>query len=251
METPSKVIVVVPTYNERENLTRLTAELFDLPVPALEILVVDDNSPDGTGKLADELAAKDKRIHVIHRQSKMGLGTAYIQGFDWALKQGAAVIVQMDADFSHSPKYIPTMLAATANCDVVAGSRYTSGGKLDERWSVWRKLLSWWANSVWVRLILGTEVRDATGGFRAWKRDTVIGMNLAQVRSNGYVFQVEIAYLAERLGYHFSEVPIYFEDRRLGTSKMGIGIQLEAALGVLRIWRRFHSFTPANRAVVT
>jgi dolichol-phosphate mannosyltransferase len=242
-----KVVVVVPTFNEAENLPKLAADLMALPVPDLELLVVDDNSPDGTGRIADELAAANPRIHVLHRPGKQGLGTAYIQGFKWALAHDADVIMQMDADFSHSPSAIPAMLAKIASYDSVIGSRYISGGKLDEHWSIWRRLLSWWANEVWVRMILRTPVHDNTGGFRAWKRGTLIGMDLDRVRSNGYIFQVEITYIALRLGYTFFEVPIYFQDRRYGQSKMGIRIQIEAALRVFQVWWRFHALNATMR----
>jgi len=242
-----RVVIVVPTYNEAENVPKLAAELLALPVPGLEVLIVDDNSPDGTGQIADELVATG-RIYVLHRAGKQGLGTAYLQGFKWALAHGADILVQMDADFSHAPHYIPDMLAALPGYDAVIGSRYAKGGKLDERWSVWRKLLSWWANSVWVHIILRTPVHDNTGGFRAWKRATLIGMDLDRVRSNGYIFQVELTYLACRLGYTFQEVPIYFQDRRYGKSKMGLNIQIEAALGVFGLWWRYHRLTRVMRA---
>lgn len=244
----SKIVVVVPTYNEAENLPKLAAQLLALPVPGIELLVVDDNSPDGTGKLADDLAAQDARIHVMHRTGKLGMGTAYVQGFQQALEDGADIVIQMDADFSHSPSAVPGLLDTLKNCDVVVGSRYVKGGKLDERWSFWRKLLSWFANSIWVRFILRTPITDSTGGFRAWKRATLIGMNVPQIRSNGYIFQVETTYIAHRLGYKFCEVPIYFEDRRYGTSKMGLAIQVEAAIGVFQLWRRYHSLKPSMRA---
>src|SRR5262244_3581857 len=149
-----KVVVVVPTYNEAENLPRLVGQLLALPVEGLEVLVVDDNSPDGTGKLADDLCNQNQgRVNVLHRAGKAGLGTAYIAGFKWAIDHGADIIMQMDADFSHDPKYVPQLVEATKDCDAVIGSRYTRGGKLDERWGVGRRLLSWWANSVWVRSI--------------------------------------------------------------------------------------------------
>ena len=165
-----KSIVVIPTYNEAENLTAITAALFALPVPDLEILIVDDASPDGTGPLADQLASQyPGRFHVMHRSGKQGLGTAYVQGFQWAIQNGATAIIQMDADFSHSPDYLPQMLALISDYDVVVGSRYVRGGKLDERWPRWRRFLSWWANSVWVHLILGTRTQDATAGFKCWR----------------------------------------------------------------------------------
>ena len=245
----SKVVVIVPTYNEAENLPKLAQEVLALPVPGIELLVVDDNSPDGTGKIADDLAAQTGgRVHVLHRAGKQGLGTAYVQGFKWAIQYGADVVVQMDADFSHPPSAIPDMVTRLETCDTVIGSRYTKGGRLDERWSIGRRLLSWWANSVWVHFILRTPVADNTGGFRAWRRTTLIGMDLDRIRSNGYVFQVEITYIALRLGYKFSEVPIYFADRKYGKSKMGLKIQIEAALRVFQVWWRHHNLNPSMRA---
>ena len=234
-----KLMVVVPTYNEAHNLPTLVGELLTLDVPNLEILVVDDSSPDGTGQLADDLAGRHPgRIHVLHRPGKQGLGTAYLSGFRYALDHGAAYIVQMDADFSHSPQYIPQLLAAIQDCDVVIGSRYVSGGRLDERWSWWRHFLSWWANSVYTRLILGVKVKDATAGFKCWRRATLEGIDLERVRSNGYVFQVEMAYLTEKLGFRVLELPIYFEDRRIGQSKMTAPVKIEAALRTWQIrWR--------------
>jgi dolichol-phosphate mannosyltransferase len=235
----AQVMVVLPTYNEAENLPTMVGELLALDVTGLEILVVDDNSPDGTGQLADDLAARyPERLHVIHRQGKMGLGTAYLAGFRYALDHGADLIVQMDADFSHSPGYILQFLDVIDGCDVVVGSRYVSGGQLDERWGWWRYFLSWWANSVYTRLILGLRVKDATAGFKCWRRETLEGIGLQRIRSNGYVFQVEMAYLTEKLGYRFCEVPIYFEDRRIGRSKMTVPVKIEAALRTWQIrWR--------------
>lgn len=230
----TEITIVIPTYDEAENLPALTASLWDLPVEGLAIQVVDDNSPDGTGELADELAANNPgRMHVMHRQGKLGLGTAYISGFSAALDRGAKVIGQMDADFSHSPSYLPGFLKDLEEGDAVLGSRYVEGGSIDERWGVGRKLLSAFGN-LYARTILGLQVRDATGGFRLWRRETLLGMPLSRVRSNGYVFQVEMAYLAERLGYRFVERPIYFEDRRIGQSKMSFAIQAEAAV---RVWQ--------------
>ncbi len=244
-----RVIVVVPTYNEAENLPRIISDVLALSVSTLEVLVVDDNSPDGTGKIADDLGVQNAgRVHTLHRAGKQGLGTAYLEGFKWALDQGAEIIVQMDADFSHDPKYLPQLIEAAEKCDAVIGSRYTKGGKLDERWGVGRRFLSWWANSVWVRGILRTSVADNTGGFRAWRRATLIGMNLSRIRSTGYIFQVEITYVALRLGYKFCEVPIYFADRKYGKSKMGLEVQIEAALRVFQVWLRHRSLKPADRA---
>jgi dolichol-phosphate mannosyltransferase len=241
-------MVVIPTYNEADNLPAMFGELLALDVPGLQVLVVDDNSPDGTGRIAEGLAARHPRqLHVIHRTGKLGLGTAYIQGFRYALEQGADLVVQMDADFSHSPGYIPQLMAAAADYDVVVGSRYVAGGQLDERWGWGRYLLSWWANSIYTRIILGLKVRDATAGFKCWRRATLEGIGLDRVRSNGYVFQVEMAYLTEKLGYRFQELPIYFEDRRIGRSKMTVPVKVEAAL---RTWQiRWRHRKVRNRAV--
>jgi dolichol-phosphate mannosyltransferase len=238
MDQP-QIMVVIPTYNEAENLPAMVGELLALDLPGLAILIVDDNSPDGTGKIADELAHRHlDRVQVIHREGKLGLGTAYITGFKLALEQGTDRVVQMDADFSHSPGYIPQLVEASDEYDVVIGSRYVSGGSLDERWSWWRYFLSWWANSVYTRLILGVKVKDATAGFKCWRRATLEGIGLDRVRSNGYVFQVEMAYLTEKLGYRFLEIPIHFEDRRIGRSKMTVPVKMEAALRTFQIrWR--------------
>ncbi len=238
MNTES-VMVVIPTYNEASNLPILVGELLALGVDGLEILVVDDDSPDGTGAVADELAIRyPDRLHVIHRAGKLGLGTAYIAGFRFALERGVDCVVQMDADFSHSPQYIPQFLGAIGDTDVVVGSRYVAGGSLDEHWGLWRRFLSWWANSIYTRLILGLSIKDATSGFRCWRRATLVGIDLGRVRSNGYVFQVELSYLTEKLGYRFVELPIHFEDRRTGRSKMTALVKLEAAFRTWQIrWR--------------
>lgn len=229
-----KITIVVPTFNEAENLPKLVSALLDLPLPDLGILVVDDNSPDGTGQIAEDLARQyEGRVSVMHRTGKLGLGTAYIQGFQYAISQGAEYIGQMDADFSHPIDKIPLMVQTLADCDMVLGSRYVPGGKLDENWPFWRKALSGFGN-FYARTILGMSLRDVTGGFRLWKRETLNSMPLDLIRSNGYVFQVEMAYVASKLGFHFREVPIYFADRRWGQSKMSLRIQLEAAV---RVWQ--------------
>jgi dolichol-phosphate mannosyltransferase len=234
-----KVMVVIPTYNEADNLPTMFGELMALGLTGLQVLVVDDNSPDGTGRVAEELTARHpNRLHVLHRPARLGLGTAYIQGFRYALQREADLIVQMDADFSHSPTYIPQFLQAIDDYDVVIGSRYIPGGQLDERWGWGRYLLSWWANSIYTRFILGLEVKDATAGFKCWRSSTLEGIGLDRVRSNGYVFQVEMAYLTEKLGFRFLELPIYFEDRRIGRSKMTVPVKIEAALRTWQIrWR--------------
>ncbi|OQY23047.1 MAG: polyprenol monophosphomannose synthase [Anaerolineaceae bacterium 4572_32.1] len=238
-----QTMVVVPTYNEASNLSPVVGELRSLKVPDLQILVVDDNSPDGTGDLADDLSRRyPGEFHVIHRQTKMGLGTAYIAGFRFALEHGADRIVQMDADFSHSPSYIPRFLEELeGDYGVVVGSRYVKGGQLDERWSVGRYLLSWWANSIYTRLILGINIKDATAGFKCWKREVLQSIDLDSIKSSGYVFQVEMAYVTAKMGFRVLEVPIYFEDRRIGQSKMDMRIKLEAAWRVWQVkWRHRH-----------
>ncbi len=229
-----QLTVVVPTYNEAQNLPELARQLFSLPISDLRLLVVDDASPDGTGDLAEELKSRNPgRISVLHRKGKLGLGSAYIQGFRMALQEGAEAVAQMDADFSHAPEKLVEMARALESCDVVIGSRYVAGGSLDERWPLWRKGLSGFGN-YYARLILGLSVRDTTGGFRMWKRETLQGMPLDRIRSNGYAFQVEMTYVATRLGYQFREIPIYFADRRWGESKMSFRIQAEAAI---RVWQ--------------
>jgi dolichol-phosphate mannosyltransferase len=229
-----QLTIVLPTYNEAENLPKITEALFGLQLPDLKLLVVDDGSPDGTGEIADRLSQYYAgRISVMHRSGKLGLGTAYIQGFQQALKEGAEVIGQMDADFSHPPEKLVEMLSMLKDCDVVIGSRYVSGGKLDENWPLWRKGLSSFGN-IYARTILRLKVRDTTAGFRIWRRATLQNMPLERVRSNGYAFQVEMTYIASRLGYRFGEVPIYFADRRWGSSKMSFRIQYEAAI---RVWQ--------------
>lgn len=239
-------IVVIPTYNEADNLPAIAAELLQLDIPDLQLLVVDDDSPDRTGKIADELARQSYpgRLHVIHRQGKLGLGTAYVTGFTKALDLGADYVIQMDADFSHSPKYLLQMVEKIKDYDVVVGSRYVGGGELDERWSWWRWLLSWWANVVWARIILGVRTKDATAGFKCWRRSALQRIGLERITSNGYVFQVEMAYVSEKLKFRILEIPIYFEDRRIGQSKMTVPVKIEAALRVFEIRWRHHNVQP-------
>jgi len=232
----SKVVVVIPTFNEAENIEAIIDALFLLGIDGLNVLVVDDNSPDGTGEIADRVAQKmPEQVSVIHRTGKLGLGTAYIAGFNWALDHGADLVIQMDADFSHSPDYIPRFLELIESNDVVVGSRYVSGGRLDENWGWGRWFLSWWANSVWVRMILGIDTRDATAGFKCWRASALRDLGLEKVRSNGYVFQVEMCYIAEKIGLSITETPIYFEDRHIGRSKMSMRIKIEAAIRVFQI----------------
>lgn len=236
--------IVIPTYNEAENLPRLVSALFELPLPGLSLLVVDDNSPDGTGQIAEELGRQSGgRVRVLHRPGKLGLGTAYIQGFQQALQQGADYIGQMDADFSHPIEKIVPMAEALAEYDFVIGSRYVSGGRLDERWPLWRRALSGWGN-FYARTILGMKIRDVTGGFKLWKRETLGAMPLERIRSNGYVFQVEMSYVASLLGFRCKEIPIYFADRRWGKSKMNFRIQVEAAV---RVWQLLGMYSDLRR----
>lgn len=249
-EHPPKVVVVLPTYNERDNITRMLPALCQLPVANLHILIVDDNSPDGTGELANELTQRPeyaRRLNVLHRPHKRGLGPAYIAGFKRALAMGADLIIGMDADFSHQPERIPAMLQRATGCDIVIGSRYVPGGSVDNNWGTWRKLLSFWANRVYTPLILGLPVRDATSGFRVFHRAALIGIDLDRVRSNGYIFLVELVYVAQRLGYTIGEVPIHFPDRQHGQSKMSSRIALEAALRVWQIRWRHRRLSPADR----
>ncbi len=251
--TGSLVCVVLPTYNEADNLPALAAAVLALPLPNVQLIVVDDASPDGTGQAADRLAAHHPgKVRVLHRTAERGLGRAYVDGFRLALKLGAQYIVQMDADFSHSPADVPRLLEASANADLVIGSRYVEGGALDVNWNWWRRFLSWWANKVWAQIFLGTKVQDATAGFRCWRRATLEGIGLERVRSNGYVFQVEMSYMAERLGYRIVEVPIYFEERRVGRSKMTAGVKFEATwrTAMLR-WRHRNLVSEGRRRSVT
>lgn len=232
--------IVLPTLNEAQNLEPMIDQILALGLGDPHILIIDDNSSDGTGKIADKLRNEHpSHVYVMHRPGKMGLGTAYITGFNFALEHGAECIIQMDSDFSHSPKYLPQFVSRLDRYDLVVGSRYVPGGKLDPRWSGWRYFLSKWANSVWVRMILGLQVRDATAGFKCWSRSALERIPLNKVRSNGYVFQVEMAYLSEKNGFQILEYPIYFEDRRIGKSKMTVPVKVEAAWRVLEMRLRY------------
>jgi dolichol-phosphate mannosyltransferase len=245
------VYVVMPTYNEAANLPGIVREILALNLPGLRLLVVDDNSPDGTGRLADDLAAADDRVAVLHRPSKQGLGTAYVAGFAWALDHGADTVIQMDADFSHSPTYLPIMLDKIKEFDVVVGSRYVAGGKVDEDWPLWRSFLSWWGSRVYAPAILGLHVHDSTAGFKCLRRQVLEQIGLPQVRSNGYIFQVEIACLCEKHGFRILEIPVYFEDRVRGKSKMSVKVNAEAAWRVWQIKWRYRNLKPASVAVKT
>jgi dolichol-phosphate mannosyltransferase len=223
------VWVILPTYNERDNLEPLVrgvrAELSDA-APDHTILVVDDSSPDGTGELADRLARGDPHVRVLHRPQKEGLGQAYLAGFELALREGAALVLEMDADFSHHPSYLARMIGASAEADLVLGSRYVKGGGI-RNWGRLRRLVSrggcWYA-----RTVLGVPVRDLTGGFKCFRREVLEALDLGRIRSQGYAFQVELTYRALQLGFRVEEVPIVFTDRRVGQSKMSRRIVLEA-----------------------
>jgi len=235
---PPATWIVVPTYNEAETIEPLVGEIRDaLPEPA-RVLVVDDASPDGTGEIADRLAAEDEHVRILHRTGKRGLGPAYVAGFRAALDGGAELIVQMDADFSHDPAEFPKLLAAATDADLVIGSRYVSGGQVTD-WGPGRVAISRWG-SRYARAVLGLGVHDMTSGFKCWRREALEGVELASVGSQGYAFQVEMTYRAVVAGFRVVEVPITFRDRRVGESKMTGAIVLEAAyrVPVLRMRRR-------------
>ncbi len=223
-----RVLIVVPTYNERDNVERIVRRA-RAAVPDADILVADDNSPDGTGDLADKLGADDDRVHVLHRPGKQGLGAAYLAGFRWALERGYGVVVEMDADGSHRPEDLPRMLEALQDADLVLGSRYVPGGSV-VNWPLRRQLLSRGGNT-YARVALGVPIRDITGGYRAFRRETLLGLDLEVVQSQGYCFQVDLAWRAVRGGFRVVEVPITFVEREIGTSKMSGSVVREA------LWR--------------
>jgi dolichol-phosphate mannosyltransferase len=229
---------VLPTYNEVENLEQLVAAALENLPDSARVLVVDDSSPDGTGRLADRLAAAEDRVEVLHRPRKEGLGPAYVAGFRRALEGGAARILEMDADFSHDPADLPRLLAATEEADVAIGSRYVEGGGV-ENWSLPRRWISRGGSS-YARVVLGLPIRDLTGGFKCFRREVLEAMDLGAVSSRGYAFQVEMTYRALQHGFVVAEIPISFHERRAGASKMGRSIVLEAAWRVpqLRLERR-------------
>jgi len=235
---PERALVVIPTYNERANLPTIVPAVLAQD-PRLEVLVVDDNSPDGTGRLADELAGADPRVHVLHREQKEGLGRAYLAGFRWALAREYDYVLEMDADFSHDPKYIPALLAAAQDADLVLGSRYKNGVNVIN-WPMSRLLLSYFANK-YAHWITGLPLSDATGGFKCFRRQVLEGVDLAAVRSNGYAFQIEMSFRAWKKGFRLVEVPIVFTDRVEGQSKMSKRIVREAVWMVW--WLRIESLT--------
>ncbi len=217
--------MIIPTYNELENIARIISRTRKA-VPDAHILIADDNSPDGTGRLADEIASADDHVHVMHRRGKEGLGAAYLAGFEWGVNDGYEVLVEMDADGSHQPEQLPDLLAALADADLVLGSRWVKGGEV-VNWPKSREALSR-AGNLWTRIMLGIPLRDATGGFRAFGRKTLLGLELDNVASAGYCFQVDLAWRALRGGFRVVEVPITFIEREYGTSKMSKRIVIEA-----------------------
>ncbi|MSO40711.1 MAG: polyprenol monophosphomannose synthase [Solirubrobacterales bacterium] len=223
------VWVVLPTYNEAENLERLIVAVRDRLPASRRLLIVDDNSPDGTGRIADRLAGAHDDVEVLHRRLKEGLGPAYIAGFRRALAEGAEMVIEMDADFSHDPAYLPAMLAAAENADLVLGSRYVDGGGVSD-WGALRRLISR-GGSTYARAVLGVDVRDLTGGFKCFRRAVLEKIDLDDVTARGYAFQVEMTYRTLQAGFRVVEIPIVFGDRRAGTSKMSKGIVAEA------VWR--------------
>jgi dolichol-phosphate mannosyltransferase len=240
-----QITVVIPTFNEAENLPKLASALFELPLN-VHIFVVDDDSPDGTGQLADEIAAKDPRFQIMHRYGKLGLRSAYLAAFQQVMKSDTDIIVQMDADFSHDPAVLVEMANRIEDCDLVIGSRYVSGGGVDRRWPLWRKWLSSFGN-FYARSILSLPLRDVTTGYRMWRKEALAGIPFERIGASGYVFLVEMAYLAYCLDYHICETPIYFTDRRWGTSKMSFKIQLEAAMRVWQVWWNYRDLKKSSR----
>lgn len=230
-EPVRRVLICIPTYNERENLPLVVAGVRE-HAPEADILVLDDNSPDGTGALADELAAADEHVHVLHRAGKEGLGMAYLAGFDWGLERGYDAIMEMDADGSHQPKYLPAMIAAIADADVVIGSRYVRGGSV-VNWPATRKALSMGGN-LYIRMILGMGVHDATAGFRVYRASALRTIGLEQVASQGYCFQTDLTVRAVRAGLKIVEVPIEFVEREIGASKMNNDIVKESMARITR-----------------
>ena len=232
-------LVIVPTYNERENVARIIDSVLAQD-PRLSVLVVDDGSPDGTGAVVDEIMARNERVHALHRPSKMGLGTAYLAGFRWALERDYEYIFEMDADFSHDPGHLPEFLRAVADADLVLGSRYRDGKVTVVNWPMARLMLSYAAN-IYARTVTGLQLFDATGGFKCFRRRVLESIDLNDVRSNGYAFQIEVSFRAWKKGFRIVEIPIVFTDRTEGESKMSKHIVREA---IWMVWRlRWWSIT--------
>jgi dolichol-phosphate mannosyltransferase len=229
---PERALVIVPTYNERENIRRLIDTVL-VQDARIDMLIVDDGSPDGTGELVDEIVGMNERVHVLHRERKMGLGTAYIAGFRWALAREYDYVLEMDADFSHDPIHLPQFLRAIEEADMVLGSRYQQGRVTVVNWPIARLILSYCAN-IYARAVTGLPVWDATGGFKCFRRSVLESIDLSRVRSNGYAFQIEMSFRAWKRNFRITEIPIVFVDRTEGTSKMSRSIVREA---VWMVWR--------------
>lgn len=231
-DNTNRGLVIIPTYDERDNIERLIPDVLQQD-DRLDVLVVDDASPDGTGELVEAMAAENPRIHVMRRGGKLGLGTAYLDGFRWGLERGYAFLFEMDADFSHDPRHLPEFLAAIEDYDVVLGSRYLEGRVTVVNWPIGRLLLSYFAN-VYARVVTGLPVADATGGFKCFRREVLEAIDLSRVESEGYAFQIEMSLRAWKKGFKLGEIPIVFADRDIGESKMSRKIIWEA---VWRVWR--------------
>ena len=240
-----KTLIIIPTYNELENLPPLLKEIFS-NAPSTDVLIVDDNSPDGTGAIADKLSAENPQVHVIHRSGKLGLGTAYIEGFHYALDHGYDAAFEMDADFSHDPRYLPDFLQKIEQADLVIGSRYIPGGSTPN-WSLLRRFISGGGN-IFSRLVLGMQIHDYTTGFRCYRRAVLESIDIDDIQSQGYGFQIEMAYRVKHYGFKVVETPIVFMDRRVGKSKMSQAIFVEGFINVLRA--RFHKLPPLRTAGV-
>lgn len=236
-----KTLIIIPTYNEIENLRPLLEETFSY-APKTDILIVDDNSPDGTGKLADQIHEENPHVHVLHREGKLGLGTAYIAGFRYAIAHGYDAAFEMDADFSHDPRYLPDFLAAIEHADLVIGSRYIPGGSTPN-WSLLRRLISGSGN-IFARFMLGIPIHDCTAGYRCYRREVLESIDLGTIQSQGYAFQIELVYRTMSQGFRIVETPIVFKDRRIGKSKMSRKIVFEGLGYVLRT--RFSKQPPSH-----
>jgi len=231
-DSASRALVIIPTYNERENIRRLVPEVLRQD-ERFDILIIDDASPDGTGEEAEAIAAEEPRVHVLHRAGKLGLGTAYIEGFRWGLARDYEYFFEMDADFSHDPAHLPAFMKAIEDADVVVGSRYLGGRVTVINWPIGRLLLSYFAN-VYARIATGVPVMDATSGFKCFRREVLEAIDLNRVRSEGYAFQIEMTMRAWKRGFRIKEIPIVFADRDVGVSKMSKRIIWEA------VWRVWH-----------
>jgi len=229
---PERALVIIPTYDEASNIPQLLPQVLNQD-ECIDVLVVDDGSPDGTGQIADRMASENSRIHVLHRAKKLGLGTAYLAGFEWALEREYDFIFEMDADFSHDPKHLPEFLEAIKDADLVLGSRYLDGRVTVVNWPMGRLLLSYGAN-IYARVVTGLKLSDSTGGFKCFRRRVLEAIDLDRVRSNGYSFQIEISLRAVKKGFNIKEIPIVFVDRSDGTSKMSGRIVREA---IWMVWR--------------